>query len=389
MAEDDRIIRIEARDLRVNREIYLDTKGKSMKKIASLVLAFIVAAMLTVTTAFADGTTVYVEDVGAGAGEEVIVDVIISGNTGFAAAKVELNYDSSVLTLKGITTGLLTGGAVNHEKGIVSFASAMDVTGNGVLLSAIFVVAEDAPDCVTTVSVNVPRLANTSSESLSPAIYSGSVSVTALHVHSYTEADTTAPTCEGQGYTTYKCECGHSYRDNYVSALGHRYSSTGTTAPTCTEKGSTRYACSVCGASYRGNYVDALGHKYTKPVFNWSEDYATCSASYNCTTCSEKFTEKCHVTSKTTPATTTAKGKIEYTATFMLDGQTYTDIKTVELPKLEPQPGASSFNFPVLYLIVALVAVAGIAVLLFFYWKKKKDTEGKRVETESKPKNEE
>ena len=40
------------------------------------------------------------------------------------------------------------------------------------------------------------------------------------HVHSYT-TEVTAPTCEEQGYTEHICECGHSYRDNYVPALGH------------------------------------------------------------------------------------------------------------------------------------------------------------------------
>ena len=38
-----------------------------------------------------------------------------------------------------------------------------------------------------------------------------------VHNHSYTSA-VTAPTCAAQGYTTYTCACGHSYKDNYVDA---------------------------------------------------------------------------------------------------------------------------------------------------------------------------
>ena len=82
-----------------------------MKKILSLLVIFALAASMLVSTAFAAGTAIYVESANAKAGEEVTIDVSISGNTGFAAAKVQLVYDSSVLTLKSITPVLLAGGA--------------------------------------------------------------------------------------------------------------------------------------------------------------------------------------------------------------------------------------------------------------------------------------
>ena len=99
----------------------------------------------------------------------------------------------------------------------------------------------------------------------------------------------TAPTCTEQGYTTYNCECGHSFEDNFKAALGHSYgewesNGDGThsrvcarddshvdtqdceydsvvTAPTCTDDGYTTYTCE-CGHSYVGNHTDALGHSY-------------------------------------------------------------------------------------------------------------------------------
>ena len=40
------------------------------------------------------------------------------------------------------------------------------------------------------------------------------------HTHCY-DTTTTAPTCTEQGYTTYTCECGDSYADTYIDALGH------------------------------------------------------------------------------------------------------------------------------------------------------------------------
>ena len=99
----------------------------------------------------------------------------------------------------------------------------------------------------------------------------------------------TAPTCTERGYTTYNCECGHSFEDNFKAALGHSYgewesNGDGThsrvcarddshvdtqdceydsvvTAPTCTDDGYTTYTCE-CGYSYVGNLTDALGHSY-------------------------------------------------------------------------------------------------------------------------------
>ena len=42
------------------------------------------------------------------------------------------------------------------------------------------------------------------------------------HVHAYS-AVVTAPTCTAQGYTTYTCECGHSYIGDRTAALGHDF----------------------------------------------------------------------------------------------------------------------------------------------------------------------
>ena len=102
------------------------------------------------------------------------------------------------------------------------------------------------------------------------------------HTHSYTAA-VTAPTCTEQGYTTYTCSCGDSYKSDYKDALGHDYKNGActrcgakdpgvtpphthdykavVTKPTCTQAGYTTYTCS-CGDSYKSDYKDALGHDY-------------------------------------------------------------------------------------------------------------------------------
>ncbi|MBQ0099280.1 MAG: InlB B-repeat-containing protein, partial [Firmicutes bacterium] len=43
------------------------------------------------------------------------------------------------------------------------------------------------------------------------------------HTHNYSE-QVFKPTCTEQGYTLHICDCGDSYKDNYVKAKGHSYS---------------------------------------------------------------------------------------------------------------------------------------------------------------------
>ena len=91
-----------------------------------------------------------------------------------------------------------------------------------------------------------------------------------VHTHEYT-ATVTDPTCTEKGYTTYLCECGDTYTDNEVAALGHDYTAV-VTAPTCTTEGYTTYTC-TCGDSYVDNYTAKLEHVY---VYN-SMVLATCT----------------------------------------------------------------------------------------------------------------
>lgn len=75
------------------------------------------------------------------------------------------------------------------------------------------------------------------------------ITIEAPHAHTY-EATVSVPTCTEQGYTTYTCDCGDSYVDDYADATGHTY-----------ENG----ICTGCGAShpnlakYEGKVISILG----------------------------------------------------------------------------------------------------------------------------------
>ncbi len=78
----------------------------------------------------------------------------------------------------------------------------------------------------------------------------------------------TAPTCTQAGYTTYTCDCGHSYVADEVAATGHSYDEGKiTTAPGCETKGVKTFTCKTegCGYSYTVD-IDATGHSYTSTV---------------------------------------------------------------------------------------------------------------------------
>ena len=64
--------------------------------------------------------------------------------------------------------------------------------------------------------------------------------------HEYTKT-VTDPTCTEQGYTTYTCDCGDKYVDDYVDALDHSPVKINRNEPTCTEDGNIEYwKCNVC-----------------------------------------------------------------------------------------------------------------------------------------------
>ena len=116
------------------------------------------------------------------------------------------------------------------------------------------------------------------------------------HVHSYTDT-VTPPTCTEQGYTTHTCECGDSYTDSYVPALGHDWNA---------------------------------------PTYTWAEDNSTATATHTCKR-DEAHTETETVSTTfeiTKEATYDAEGEIVYTAVFE-NAAFVTQTKTVTTPKLE------------------------------------------------------
>ena len=80
------------------------------------------------------------------------------------------------------------------------------------------------------------------------------------HTHVYQTKETVEAGCRTKGYTVYKCECGDSYKDDEIDALGHSYASE-VIDPTTETEGYTLYTCSRCNNQYKDNYTDKLSTK--------------------------------------------------------------------------------------------------------------------------------
>lgn len=108
-----------------------------------------------------------------------------------------------------------------------------------------------------------------------------------------------APTCTEQGYTTYTCDCGDNYVDDYVEALGHTEETIPAVAPTCTETGLTEGTkCSVCGETLtEQKELPANGHT---PATAVEENYVapTCTEKGSkdvvvyCSVCNEEISRE-------------------------------------------------------------------------------------------------
>ncbi len=116
----------------------------------------------------------------------------------------------------------------------------------------------------------------------------------------------------------------------------HSYQTQTTKEPTCSADGLNTLTCSICGDSKTETVPKTGIHEYGAPVFSWSSDYKTASASFTCASGGEKMEVNATVTTETTST------EIIYTAKASLDGKDYTDTKKVAVETEAPaDPGTT------------------------------------------------
>lgn len=178
-----------------------------------------------------------------------------------------------------------------------------------------------------------------------------------VHTHNYVKVGDVAKTCDVDGYTQYTCICGHSYKGDYVEAVGHIYDNgVVTTNPTCTVDGVKTFTCLTCGGGTYTEPVPHSGHSYDDGVITKDPTCATDGVkTFTCGNCGHTYTEavdrvKEHdyqLVVNTSPETTgcikTYKCSIcgdEYTETVNATG--HIQVIIPELAPTETKPGLTA-----------------------------------------------
>lgn len=154
---------------------------------------------------------------------------------------------------------------------------------------------------------------------------------TPTHAHEYSET-VTAPTCTKDGYTTYKCSCGHTYTGASTNATGHSYGALTTTKePTASATGTAERQCSACGnkeIKTLDKLIENHTHNYSGSVTTQPSCTREGVKTYQCS-CGSSYTESIAKTEHNYQSTVTAPTCTQagYTTHKCSCGNSYADTK--------------------------------------------------------------
>lgn len=204
-------------------------------------------------------------------GEQVSVNVKITGNTGLAYLKIKVAYDSSALTLiSAENTGLL-GGTYTTSKTtdvnpyVLQWMAAGNSVGDGIIATLTFEINETAVAGNQTISLLFEECYDEEFNDVAFTPAAGVVTITKPACdHVWDDGKVTTPAgCETTGVRTYTCTipgCGETKTET-IPANGHSFGEWKVTkAATCTEKGVETREC-ACGEK-ETREIAATGHKY-------------------------------------------------------------------------------------------------------------------------------
>ncbi len=111
--------------------------------------------------------------------------------------------------------------------------------------------------------------------------------------HNYVKVGDVAKTCDVDGYSLYTCICGHSYKADYVEAVGHIYDNgVVTTKPTCTVDGVKTFTCLTCDEGQYTETIPQTGHNYDDGVVTKDPTCTTNGVkTFTCANCGDTYTE--------------------------------------------------------------------------------------------------
>ena len=257
-----------------------------MKKLSSLLLVAALLLSLFTLPVSAAGTTISASSATTNPGGTVTITATLSGNPGIAALVITPKCDYGNIAFAAASGGNISGFNITTGANIV-FDAGSNVTGNGVLASATFVVTPDAAPGSYDVYFVVRSASNYSQEPVSISTVKGTIKVVcATHSYGgYTNANATS-------HTRTCSACGN------VETTGHRWDGgTQNKTPNCKETGNKLYTCPDCGATKN----ETLGKTNDHTFGGWSQTSApSCtgkgSESRTCSTCQKVETRSINAT---------------------------------------------------------------------------------------------
>lgn len=291
-----------------------------MKKFAALFLAATLLLSLFSLTVSAAGATISASSVTTTPGSKVTITATLSGNPGIAALIISPKCDYGNIAFATASEGNISGFNVTTGANIV-FDAASNVTENGVLASATFVVIDDAVPGTYDVYFVVRSASNADMENVSISTVKGTIKVVcATHSYGgYTNANASSHTrtcsacgnvettghrwdggtqtkpasCKETGNKLYTClDCGATKNETIAKTNNHTFGGwSQTSAPSCTGKGSESRTCSTC-QKVESRDIKATGHS----MGNWTTTKeAKCTTAgeqtRSCSKCSHKETK--------------------------------------------------------------------------------------------------
>ncbi len=270
-----------------------------MKKLLGI---FMVAMLLVLAVApaalAAENPTLTVSSTSANLGEEIVLSVSLSNNTGFSSLQFTVDYDESVIKLTSFTNQVSGNMLVDSEVSTAKFAviAVSDITTNGMVCEIAFNVLDSAALGSTSVSLNDVEITTDGGYTkLDTTIVPGTVTVNETE-HLWDEGSVThEATCSEEGEMTYTCQrCGATKTES-IAKLPHTEETVKGYAATCTDDGLTDdVKCSVCGEVIveqeiipaTGHTPDGEGEVVTEATYDHDGEIV-----YTCIVCGNEYSE--------------------------------------------------------------------------------------------------
>ena len=207
------------------------------------------------------------------AGETVVIDVQLSGNTGMTGLVLKYTYDSSAFEYVSAEDAGVLNGWVNPAAGTLMWKDSLattDNTANGKIAKLTFK-AKSGVEGTFNFGLSLTSCVNSNLSKV--ALTTTGTSVTFAHEHSFGDWKVTTPaTCGAAGVETRECSCGEKETRTVAATGNHTYGEwKETVAPGCETTGTKVKECS-CGHKVTET-IPAKGHTYGEE----KEDAATCT----------------------------------------------------------------------------------------------------------------